>query len=78
MSDESLLEYMMDSGMAWLAVSSEGGRANAIAQHYDVRWVPTLVVIDSAANVISLNGRGEVAANGAAAYDRWWAQTTGG
>ena len=77
MSDPSLFDYMADSGMEWLAVSSQGARASALVQRYNILWVPTLVVIDGAGNTISLNGRQEVAQSGAAAYDAWLAGSTG-
>jgi hypothetical protein len=76
-SDSSLFDYMADSAMPCLAVSSQGNRANALAQRYDVRWVPTLVIIDGAVNTISLTGREELTQNGAAAYDAWLAASAG-
>ena len=78
MTDSSLFDYMADSEMEWLAVSSQGSQATALIQRYDIRWVPTLVIINGAGNVISLNGREEVTQNGAAAYDSWLAASSGG
>ena len=77
MPDASLFDYMADSGMEWLAVSSQGARASALVQRYNVLWVPTLVIIDGAGNTISLNGRQEVAQSGGAAYDAWLAGSAG-
>lgn len=76
-SDTHLIEYMVDSNMPWLAVSSQGSIANSIVQRYDVRWVPTLIIIDGAANTISLTGREELTQNGPAAYDDWQAARGG-
>ena len=72
-SDATLLAYMEDSGMDWLAVSSRSKQANALAQRFNVRWIPTLVVIDSEGNLVSLSGREEVTLHGAGAYDDWLA-----
>ena len=72
-SNSSLLEYMVDSEMPWLAVPSQSGRANAIVQDYNIRWVPTLVIIDGSLNTISRTGREELAQAGTAAYDAWLA-----
>ncbi len=76
-SESSLFEYMVDSGMPWLAVSSQSSRANALVQRYDVRWIPTLVIIDGALNTISLTGREEGTQSGTAAYDVWLAASAG-
>ena len=77
-SDSSLLEYMVDSEMPWLAVPSQSGRANALVQGYSIRWVPTLLIMDGGTlNTISVTGREEVAQDGAAAYDAWLAAAGG-
>jgi hypothetical protein len=76
-SDSALFEYMDQSGMPWLAVSPQSSEANALVQRYDVRWVPTLVMMDGAGNTISLNGREEVTQRGAGAYDDWLAAIGG-
>ncbi len=74
----SLLEYMVDSEMPWLAVPPGSDRTNALIQRYNVRWIPTLVIIDGAARTISLTGRNEIAAKGTGAYDDWLATRAGG
>jgi hypothetical protein len=76
-SEASLFEYMVDSDMPWLAVSPQSGKANSLVQRYDVRWVPTLIIIDGAANTISLTGREELTQRGIAAYDDWLAASAG-
>jgi thiol-disulfide isomerase/thioredoxin len=70
-NNSALLAYMVDFGMPWLAVSAQTGKANALAQRYNVQWVPTLVIIDGAGRTISLNGRQEVTQSGVGAYDVW-------
>ena len=70
-SDPSLFDFMTDAGMPWLAVSSQSGRPNTLAQRYGVQWVPTLIIIDSSGKTLSLNGREEVTQNGSGAYDGW-------
>lgn len=73
----SLSEYMEDSEMSWLAVSAGGSKADALVNRYDVRWIPTLVIIDGSGNTISLNGRDELALGGLGAYDAWLAAGAG-
>jgi len=68
---------MTEAGMPWLAVSSQSDRVNALLQRWNVRWVPTLIVIDGAGNILSLAGREDVTGNGAGAYDLWLAASAG-
>ena len=77
-TDSAMLAYMAESGMVWLALSPQSAEANALAQRYDIRWVPTLVIIDGAGNTVSKNGREEVTQRGAAAFDLWLAASGGG
>ena len=72
-SDLSLFDYMVDSQMPWLAVSSEGNKASVLLDHYGIRWVPTLLLIDSDGKTISKTGREEVVRDGTAACDAWLA-----
>lgn len=70
-ADATLLQYMGEAAMPWLAVPSESSRPMALVKRYDVRWIPTLLVIDEEANILSLTGRDEVVQKGAGAYDDW-------
>ena len=70
-TESSLFDYMLDSEMSWLAVLPLSDKVDALVERYNVHFVPTLVIIDNAANTISLTGREELAQNGAAAYDAW-------
>ncbi len=68
-----LLEYMGDSNMPWRAVSPQSNKANSLIQRYNVRWVPTLVILDRALNTISLTGREDLVQAGTAIYETWLA-----
>lgn len=70
-------EYMVDSGMPWLAVSAQSKKPSDLAQRFFVRWVPTLVIIDGNLNLISLTGREELTQGGPAIYDAWLAASSG-
>ena len=76
-NDLALLEYMLDSEMPWLAVSSENGKANSLLHRYDIRWVPTLLILDTAGNLLSRTGREELTQEGIDAYDDWLAASSG-
>ncbi|MFW6205632.1 MAG: thioredoxin-like domain-containing protein [Gemmatimonadota bacterium] len=70
-SEEIMFAYMEDAGMPWLAVPWGGSHAIGLLERYDVRWIPTLVIIDGDGRTVSMNGRDELVENGAAAYDGW-------
>jgi nucleoredoxin len=76
-TESALFEYMTDSGMPWLAVSSQGSKPNALALRYNIRWVPTLVIIDGGGNTISLTGREELTQAGPEIYEAWLAASGG-
>ena len=69
--DPSLLTFMTDSEMPWLAVSSESDKPTALFQRFSVQWVPTLIIIDGNGTIKSLAGREEITQAGAGAYDGW-------
>jgi protein-disulfide isomerase-like protein with CxxC motif len=73
-----LLEYMAESNMPWRAVSPQSNKASSLIQRYNVRWVPTLVVIDAATKTVTVTGREELVQLGEGAYDFWLAATGGG
>ena len=77
LSDAMLQQYMAEMEMPWLAESPGSKQANALVQRYNVRWVPTLVIVDKDARTVSMFGRDEVAEYGAAAYDDWMATAPG-
>jgi hypothetical protein len=77
-SDSTLYEYMTDSGMPWLAVSPVSSKAYALVERYNVRWIPTLIVIDDEGATVSTSGREEITQSGAGAYDAWLAASSGG
>ena len=66
-----LLDYMVEYSMPWRAISPQSSKANSLIQRYNIRWVPTLVVIDAATNTVTMTGREELAQTGAAIYDVW-------
>lgn len=70
-SSEDMFAYMTDFAMPWLAVPFGSAKAEALTRRYDVRWIPTLIVVDGEGKTISKNGRDEVAAMGSQAYDGW-------
>jgi nucleoredoxin len=76
-SAQDMFAYMADYGMPWLALPFGGEKSQALSRRYDVRWIPTLVVVDGQGRTVSMTGREEVAARGAGAYDDWLAKGGG-
>lgn len=76
-SAQDMFAYMADLGMPWLALPFGGEKSQALTRRYDVRWIPTLVVVDGQGRTVSMTGREEVAARGAGAYDDWLAKGGG-
>ena len=71
-SAEDMSEYMKGEKMPWLALpfaDSEG--INALKTLFHVNGIPTLVIIDNKGNVISPNGRWDVAILGEKAFKEW-------
>jgi thiol-disulfide isomerase/thioredoxin len=74
---EGMFAYMRQHAMPWLAIPHGSAKATALVQRYDVRLIPTLIVIDKDWKTISMNGRGDIVAKGAGAYEDWMAASTG-
>ncbi len=71
-SDEAAMEnYMKDYNMAWPAVKYGSEEADNLKEHFQVSGIPYLVILNSSGDVISTNGRSEVANNKATAFDLW-------
>jgi hypothetical protein len=68
-----LSAYMTQYGMGWLALPLGGVKVTELVTRYNVEWIPTLIVINGAGKTITKNGREDVAAKGAAAFDGWLA-----
>jgi len=76
-SSGGMFAHMTQYAMPWLAVPHGSAKATALVQRYDVRLIPTLVVIDQKGKTLSLNGRGDIVGKGAQAYDDWLAASGG-
>ena len=70
-TEAAMFTHMTDREMPWLAVPWQGSHALGLVDRYGVRWIPTLVIVDGDGATISLDGRAEIASEGASAYDDW-------
>ncbi len=71
-SEEAMYAYMEEYDMDWLAVPfPDGNRREALALRYQVRGIPTLIVVDKDGQLITADGRSHIMSQGAAAYEQW-------
>ena len=65
------MSYMQDYNMPWKAVPFNSPSRMELPRRFDVRGVPTLIILDSDGEIITANGRGYISGYGAAAFDAW-------
>jgi len=68
---EAMLGYMKAYKMPWLAVPFGPEKIKELVSRYQVRGIPSLVIIDGKGNTITTNGRGPIATEGAKAFEAW-------
>ncbi len=76
-SEEDMFAHMREYDMPWLALPFGSAKVEALSIRYNVQFIPTLIVIDSDGNTVSLGGRGDVSQKGSLAYDDWLAESGG-
>ncbi len=69
--EERMFAHMRNLDMPWPAVPHRSERARLLQEHFNVRSLPALVVIDSAGKTLHKNARHAVVSGGAQAYDKW-------
>ncbi len=65
--EDSMVKYMEDYGMEWLAVPFDGPRRE-LGEKFSVRGIPSLFILDGEGNIINADGRTEVMSKGSAAF----------
>ena len=70
-TEAAMEKYMKDHDMPWLAVPFGDKHVQALKEKFAVAGIPKLVVVDAQGQIRSSEARGEVAAQGAAAYAGW-------
>lgn len=69
--ERSMEAYMEDHHMPWLAIPFGDKPIDALKQKFAVAGIPMLVVVDAAGTTLSTAARGEIAKDGAKAFDAW-------
>jgi nucleoredoxin len=70
-SQEDQLKYMEKYGMKWYALAHGSDEANELKKKYEVRGIPSLVIVDADGKTITKNGRGDVSGNPSGALASW-------
>ncbi len=70
-SENDMYRYMRDYKMPWLAIRYDDDKREELRKQHGIRGIPSLIIVDDAGETISTDGRGEVTALGADAFDRW-------
>lgn len=63
--------YMQETGMKWPTMKLRSKEANALAQKYGVRGIPSLIIVGPDGKTITKNGRGDVSSNPKGALAGW-------
>ena len=70
-SSEDQLKYMEKYNMNFYAVPHGSDAANNLKKKFEVRGIPSLVIVDAKGNTITKNGRGDVSGNPEGALASW-------
>ena len=70
-SEDAMARYMQDYDMPWQALNFNDPRRENLTTKFGVRGLPTLVIVDADGDLLSSDGRSDVAEHGAAAFDMW-------
>ncbi len=68
---EAMSTYMQESSMPWLAVPFGDPKVKELKEKFNVRSIPTLVVVNAKGETVSTKARSEVTQIGAASFDAW-------
>lgn len=71
-SKDAMFDYMKETKMPWLSLPFGDQHKGSLSGKFGVRGIPTLVIVNSEGETVTLNGRGEVGQlSPEDAYDRW-------
>ena len=70
-TSEAMMNYMKKYSMPWLAVPFNDSQRSELKREFNIRGIPTLIVLDSNGRIISTQARREVDSRGTDAMDVW-------
>ena len=70
-STEAQMDYMKETDMKWYTLPRRSDAANALAKKFEVRGIPSVVIVSKEGKTITKNGRGDVSGNPKGALKGW-------
>ncbi len=70
-TEKDMMSYMKETKMPWLAVRHRSQQAESLAKRFNIRGIPSLIIVDEKGRLLSAHGRGDVSSGGASAFDKW-------
>ena len=70
-SPKAQMDYMDEAGMNWYTLPHRSATANALAKKFQVRGIPSLVIVSEDGKTVTKNGRGDVSSNPKGALKSW-------
>jgi len=70
-SPDAQMDYMKEAGMKWYTLPHRSAEANALSKKFQVRGIPSLVIVSEEGKTITKNGRGDVSSNPKGALKSW-------
>ncbi len=68
---EDQLKYMKSAGMAWPAIAMDNDAGKSLAEKFEVRGIPSLVVLGPDGKPLTLEGRNDIARDAEGALAKW-------
>ncbi len=65
------LEYMKETKMKWYTLPHRSEAANALAKKFEVRGIPSLVIVSANGETITKDGRSQVSSDPKGAIKKW-------
>ena len=70
--DESAqMKYMKETYMKWYTLPHRSEAANALKKKFEIRGIPSLIIVSEDGKTITKNGRGDVSSNPSGALKSW-------
>jgi nucleoredoxin len=70
-SSKAQMDYMKEAGMKWYTLPHRSESANALAKKFEIRGIPSLVIVSENGKIITKNGRSDLSSNPKGALKTW-------
>ena len=69
--ENAQMKYMKEADMKWYTLAHRSDAANALKKKFEIRGIPSLVIVSEDGKTITKNGRGDVSSNPKGALKSW-------